>query len=556
MSTHTRITARKRSRKTSTAASKQGQQSFFENGAGETFFAPRISTTDLQRKCDGCRKENDQIDVDKYVAKLSGKGKALPEKTRRFFERRLKADLGEVRVHTDEEAAQAASAIRAKAFAFRNHIVFSSGKYSPDSAEGQQLLAHELVHVIQQNGGLSRVEVEHPEKEKLQREPDFGGVYSGRYSYSTHCGWIDWGHANPSLARNLIAVIREASKRLERRDEKLQKNIAMEMPAFVTQDVCPRRYEPGERRSSSSDTPVEKIIDTPSLATEIRMGGLEVGSADVSKFSHALKVHAWWAANVSAVRGVPVEMRIGGMTDCIDGVSVNTALRLGRAAAAFVEMQKHNPWKPFIFSPIAIPLNQFIADNSTKEGRSLNRGVIIQLIPHAAAEVLETPAMSSSHLGLTFSEVTPKVAVRKTLTEAEVLAAALTTFMVQSQYFEAAQDWTDFLGGSSFSEEDLVSNLIGFYRAAQGYAVNEVKDVCEVWDAPRSLQKLLNYSFRKNKTFRPLSLPPGGTWPVDFTVIKPMPLDADNFSILSLFIRPDFAAPGNCKINADGLITC
>ncbi|WP_044956868.1 eCIS core domain-containing protein, partial [Halomicrobium katesii] len=63
------------------------------------------------------------------------------------------ADFSDVRIHTGAKAAEAADAIDAKAFTCGNSIVFNSGEYDPESTEGQFLLAHELAHVKQQNGG-------------------------------------------------------------------------------------------------------------------------------------------------------------------------------------------------------------------------------------------------------------------------------------------------------------------------------------------------------------------------------------------------------------------
>jgi hypothetical protein len=48
----------------------------------------------------------------------------------------------------------------------------------------------------------------------IQRVPDENGVKAGRYDFSANCGWIDWGHADPSLANALIARIRQASDAL------------------------------------------------------------------------------------------------------------------------------------------------------------------------------------------------------------------------------------------------------------------------------------------------------------------------------------------------------
>jgi hypothetical protein len=64
-----------------------------------------------------------------------------------------KYDLSEVRLHTDERAAESARSVNAFAYTAGNHIVFGSGQYAPETRSGRALLAHELTHVLQQTGG-------------------------------------------------------------------------------------------------------------------------------------------------------------------------------------------------------------------------------------------------------------------------------------------------------------------------------------------------------------------------------------------------------------------
>ena len=87
-----------------------------------------------------------------YLNSTTGKGKPLQTSTRQFFESRLGADLSNVKLHTGAEAAHAAKALSAKAFAYKNHIVFNDSYYNENSYEGKHLLAHELTHVLQQQG--------------------------------------------------------------------------------------------------------------------------------------------------------------------------------------------------------------------------------------------------------------------------------------------------------------------------------------------------------------------------------------------------------------------
>lgn len=87
-------------------------------------------------------------------AKLAteGGGEPLPEATRAYFEPRLGHDFGDVRVHTDNRAAESAQAIGAIAFTTGQDIVFGPGQYEPSTPKGKRLLAHELTHVVQQAG--------------------------------------------------------------------------------------------------------------------------------------------------------------------------------------------------------------------------------------------------------------------------------------------------------------------------------------------------------------------------------------------------------------------
>ncbi|ELY92380.1 hypothetical protein C483_07993 [Natrialba hulunbeirensis JCM 10989] len=83
----------------------------------------------------------------------------------------MDADFSNVRVHTGAKAAEAAEAIDAKAFTCGNDIVFNSGEYDTESPKGQHLLAHELAHVKQQNGGAS-ISMMPKEGADLEIDPD------------------------------------------------------------------------------------------------------------------------------------------------------------------------------------------------------------------------------------------------------------------------------------------------------------------------------------------------------------------------------------------------
>ncbi len=81
---------------------------------------------------------------------LASPGQPIDSSTRAFFEPRFGHDFSHVRVHTDERAGNSAHAVNALAYTAGRHIVFGAGKYSPTTAPGQRLLAHELAHSVQQ----------------------------------------------------------------------------------------------------------------------------------------------------------------------------------------------------------------------------------------------------------------------------------------------------------------------------------------------------------------------------------------------------------------------
>ncbi len=91
-------------------------------------------------------------------------GKPLDTATRAFMEPRFGHDFSQVRVHTDEQAADAASGYRARAYTVGSDIVFGAQEYTPDTPAGRHLIAHELTHVVQQSSDTTAAAT-------VQREP-------------------------------------------------------------------------------------------------------------------------------------------------------------------------------------------------------------------------------------------------------------------------------------------------------------------------------------------------------------------------------------------------
>lgn len=96
---------------------------------------------------------SDSFAVDPVQIGLArGGGSPLPAPLLAKMEAAFGADFSGVRVHVGPQAAR----IGAIAFTTGNDLYFAPGRYQPGSVQGQQLIGHELAHVIQQRQGRVR----------------------------------------------------------------------------------------------------------------------------------------------------------------------------------------------------------------------------------------------------------------------------------------------------------------------------------------------------------------------------------------------------------------
>ena len=92
-------------------------------------------------------------DLEASINQARGRGQPLAKNIREPMEQGFGVDFSRVKVHTDTQADQLNRAIQAKAFTTGQDVFFRQGAYEPGSRGGQELLAHELTHVVQQSGG-------------------------------------------------------------------------------------------------------------------------------------------------------------------------------------------------------------------------------------------------------------------------------------------------------------------------------------------------------------------------------------------------------------------
>ena len=90
--------------------------------------------------------------IESAINQAKNGGRPLPKNTQQQMSDSFHADFSDVRIHTDKQANELNHTLRAEAFTVGQHIFFRQGEYSPTTSNGQELIAHELTHVVQQNG--------------------------------------------------------------------------------------------------------------------------------------------------------------------------------------------------------------------------------------------------------------------------------------------------------------------------------------------------------------------------------------------------------------------
>jgi len=99
----------------------------------------------------------------------------LPESVRHHYEPRLGASLSAVRIHQGPWADLATRSLGTRAFTLGSDVVFGNGQFAPQTAAGNHLLAHELVHVVQQTGGRApRQGQRDPPEQRIARHTSLG----------------------------------------------------------------------------------------------------------------------------------------------------------------------------------------------------------------------------------------------------------------------------------------------------------------------------------------------------------------------------------------------
>ncbi len=91
-------------------------------------------------------------DLESLIQQSRSSGESLPLSVQIPMEQSFGADFSSVKIHADDRANQLNQSLQSSAFTTGQDIFFQKGAYTPTTREGQELIAHELTHVVQQNG--------------------------------------------------------------------------------------------------------------------------------------------------------------------------------------------------------------------------------------------------------------------------------------------------------------------------------------------------------------------------------------------------------------------
>ena len=132
-------------------------------------------------------------DVEQSIEAKRGQGRALPDSFRQSMESSFGTDFSGVQVHSDSNSDALNQDLSSRAFTVGSDIFVRKQDYNPSTRSGQELLAHELTHVVQQSGRTARRDTVTVQREE---ESKTGVREAGAYVVEKGEKGIGWVAAN------------------------------------------------------------------------------------------------------------------------------------------------------------------------------------------------------------------------------------------------------------------------------------------------------------------------------------------------------------------------
>lgn len=134
----------------------------------------------LQRR-DGIGGGEASKELEGAINRAKGGGRPLDSGLQGKMGQAMGENFSGVKVHTDVQADSLNRSLQARAFTTGSNIFFKRGEYNPQSRGGQELIAHELTHVVQQNSSTVQRQEEKTQPEIAQSALEIHGQSTLRY---------------------------------------------------------------------------------------------------------------------------------------------------------------------------------------------------------------------------------------------------------------------------------------------------------------------------------------------------------------------------------------
>jgi hypothetical protein len=204
--------------------------------------------------------EEAPTDLESSIQSARGSGQPLDPSLQSKMGQAMGADFSRVKVHIDSQSNQLNKSIQAKAFTTGQDVFFRQGAYAPSSRSGQELIAHELTHVIQQNPTVQRtVSDQVVDKNDQQLNNDESNSISDGFSKN-----------------NLVQMSSEKNKIMRKGEKELKNSIDFEKNLGVYAYHHPKA-------NAAADEMNQKIIDA--LIPDFKFGVQEEHEKLVSLFT-------------------------------------------------------------------------------------------------------------------------------------------------------------------------------------------------------------------------------------------------------------------------------
>ncbi|WP_217333117.1 DUF4157 domain-containing protein [Rhodanobacter sp. C05] len=280
-------------------------------------------------------------------------GRPLDRSLSAQFGAQLHTDLSDVRIHTGEHAAQAADAIQAQAFTVGKDIVFGAGQYQPESSSGKHLLAHELAHVAQPQGGAAKGISQHGDASEHEAD-----------------------HAADALMQGKTATPKAS--------------------AAATVQCQP--LPDADKKKESARSLTDRLLDSASPFLAASVGSATLNDFDTGKSTlkpaHVTELKKTAAHITQLLKQYPQsEVKVIGHTDTVGTEANNLVLGEARATAAAEELEKLGVPANIVSTSSAGESAPQAVKTKDETPNAQNRRVEVRFEPKAAPTISTVPKL-------------------------------------------------------------------------------------------------------------------------------------------------------------------